>query len=42
MDGCKLLAAKGSARAKYLDALKRADNGDLAPLMQFAVTTNLN
>lgn len=34
--GASNLTARGSARAAYLDALKRADNGDLLPLMQFA------
>lgn len=34
--GASNLAAKGSGRSAYLDALKRADNGDLLPLMQFA------
>jgi Fic-DOC domain mobile mystery protein B len=38
--GASNLVAKGSARSAYLDALKRADNGDLLPLMKFALSSN--
>jgi len=35
------LTARGRVRSAYLDALKRADQGDFAPLISFAVAIDL-
>jgi Fic-DOC domain mobile mystery protein B len=40
--GASNLAVRGAVRSAYLNALKDADGGDFAPLMNFAVATNVH
>ena len=40
--GASNIATRGRVRSAYLDALKRADHGDFAPLMNFAAATTLD